>query len=202
MKSADRRTQILAAAAGLFEQRRFDEVLMEEIAKAAGVAKGTLYSHFTDKEELYFAVIFDAIRDLNTRLIEEAADATDPAEQLRGIVHAILAFFADNRVFFRLMTAEDARSATGRSDHRRRWTRQRREQTHAIAEVLEAGARSGVFRITHAHVQAEILRGMVRSVLMSDADDIGIEERVDIILQSFLEGVHQHRAAANNLGTE
>lgn len=38
-------------------------------------------------------------------------------------------------------------------------------------------------------VQAEILGGMVRSVLMSKADGLGVEERVDIILQSFLVGV-------------
>ena len=190
MKSPDRRAQILAAAARLFEQRRFDEVLMEDIAKAARVAKGTLYSHFSDKEELYFDVDFGAICRLNAQLVQEAAEATDPADQLRGMIHAIVAFFADNRVFFRLMAAEDARSATGRSDHRRRWTRQRHEQTHAIAEVLEAGAEAGVFRIRHANMQAEILRGMVRSVLMSPAEGLGVEERVDIILKSFLEGVH------------
>jgi len=38
-------------------------------------------------------------------------------------------------------------------------------------------------------VQAEILGGMVRSVLMSKADGLGVEERVDIILQSFLVGI-------------
>ena len=189
MKSPDRRAQILGSAARLFEQKRFDEVLMEDIARAASVAKGTLYSHFADKEELYFAVVFDGICRLNARLKQEASDASDPTAQLRAMVHAIVSFFADDRVFFRLMSAEDARSATGRSDHRRRWSKQRHGQTHAIAEVLEAGARAGVFRVTHAHVQAEILRGMVRSVLMSKADGLGVEERVDIILQSFLVGL-------------
>ncbi|MBT3345633.1 MAG: TetR/AcrR family transcriptional regulator [Gemmatimonadetes bacterium] len=192
MKSADRRAQILSAAARLFEQRRFDEVLMDDIAHAASVAKGTLYSHFADKEELYFAVVFDGICQLNTRLREEAAHASDPPAQLRAIVHAIVAFFTDNRVFFRLMAAEDARSATGRSDHRRRWQRQRDDQISAISDVLEAGAKTGVFRVTHAHVQAEILRGMVRSVLMSRTDELGVEDHVDIILESFLQGVHHH----------
>lgn len=191
MKSEDRRHQIMAAAAGLFEERRFDEVLMDDIARAAGVAKGTLYSHFADKEELYFAVVFDGIGRLNERLLGEASLASDPPAQLRAMVHAIVSFFSDNRVFFRLMAAEDARSATGRSDHRKRWQRRRDRQIEAISGVLEAGSRAGIFRITHARVQAEILRGMVRSVLTSPTRDLEVDDFVEIIMTSFLQGVQQ-----------
>ena len=44
MGKAKRRDQILEEAARLFSSQRFDEVLMDDIAQGAGVAKGTLYT--------------------------------------------------------------------------------------------------------------------------------------------------------------
>ena len=78
MKSHERRDRILACAARLFAGARFDEVLMEDIARDAGVAKGTLYSHFEDKESLYFAVVFDGISQLNASLRQVAEQPRDP----------------------------------------------------------------------------------------------------------------------------
>ena len=49
------REQILEEAARLFSSQRFDEVLVDDIAQNAGVARGTFYTCFADKEELYFA---------------------------------------------------------------------------------------------------------------------------------------------------
>ena len=73
MKSQERRDNILVCAARLFAAARFDEVLMEDIAREASVAKGTLYSHFADKDALYFAVVFDGILQLNNHLRAAAA---------------------------------------------------------------------------------------------------------------------------------
>ena len=108
MKSQERRDNILVCAARLFAAARFDEVLMEDIAREASVAKGTLYSHFADKDALYFAVVFDGILQLNNHLRAAAAQDRPPEEQLRAVMNAILTFFSRNRVFFRLLSMEDA----------------------------------------------------------------------------------------------
>ena len=42
--------QILEAAAQLFATHRYHEVRMEDVAAEAGVAKGTIYRYFKDKE--------------------------------------------------------------------------------------------------------------------------------------------------------
>jgi TetR/AcrR family transcriptional regulator, repressor of fatR-cypB operon len=52
----DKRTLLLDAALGLFETRGFDGVAVPEIAKAAGVATGTVYVYFHDKEALVNAL--------------------------------------------------------------------------------------------------------------------------------------------------
>jgi AcrR family transcriptional regulator len=52
-KSAGRRDAILKAALDEFASRGFEGARLDDVAKRAGVAKGTIYLHFRDKEELF-----------------------------------------------------------------------------------------------------------------------------------------------------
>ncbi|QUS36461.1 TetR/AcrR family transcriptional regulator [Falsirhodobacter algicola] len=52
-----KRAQILDGALEVFLERGFHAASMREICRAAGVSKGTLYVYFTDKEELFQALI-------------------------------------------------------------------------------------------------------------------------------------------------
>ena len=48
---------LFEAAAGIFARKGYHKATVEEIARAIGVAKGTIYYHFENKEDLYLAVI-------------------------------------------------------------------------------------------------------------------------------------------------
>ena len=61
-----KRRQILAGASKVFMDLGFDGASMGEIARAAGVSKGTLYVYFADKSRLSFN--FDPARDVPTTL--------------------------------------------------------------------------------------------------------------------------------------
>jgi AcrR family transcriptional regulator len=52
-----KRRQIIAGARAVFLSQGFDATSMGEIAKAAGVSKGTLYVYFKDKDKLFKAVV-------------------------------------------------------------------------------------------------------------------------------------------------
>lgn len=49
-----RRDSILASAKQLMEEEKYNEINMNQIAKKAGVAKGTVYLYFQTKQELFF----------------------------------------------------------------------------------------------------------------------------------------------------
>ncbi|WP_218712024.1 TetR/AcrR family transcriptional regulator [Arthrobacter sp. BF1] len=78
-----RRQQILDAAAELYRERRYDDVSLEELAAAAGVARGLLHHYFGSKRELFLAVMTASARlpleqlpDLAGRPIAERATLT------------------------------------------------------------------------------------------------------------------------------
>ena len=190
MAKIDRKKIILEEAARLFSAKRFDEVLMDDIAHQAGVGKGTIYTYFADKEELYFAVVFEGIRRLNEQLQRKANRQQNPEDELRRIVHAIVSFFSQNRFFFRLMSQEDGKSEGGRGENRKRWREERRIQLTAIETVLQNGAEQGVFSVENPKVETAILRDMVRSVMIH-AKGMSVEAMVDTIMRIFLQGVHK-----------
>lgn len=197
MGKIERRKQILEEAARLFSSKRFDEVLMDDIAQSAGVAKGTLYTYFSDKEELYFSVIFEGISRLNEQIQAKAAGQKDPIKKLRKIVHSIVSFVSQNRFFFKLMSIEESKSGTGKSETRTRWHEQRRIQLEVIQSVLVDGKRQGCFCVKHPEVEASILRDMVRSTMISAGGKLSVEEMVDIIMRIFVGGIEKETPAAS-----
>lgn len=54
-----KRRQIVEGARKIFLQRGFDAASMNDIARAAGVSKGTLYVYFTNKEQLFEAIVHE-----------------------------------------------------------------------------------------------------------------------------------------------
>src|SRR4051794_11294122 len=60
--SAAKRSAILAAATESFLTHGYTRTTLDDVAAAAGVSKQTVYSHFTDKETLFLAVL-TAVRE-------------------------------------------------------------------------------------------------------------------------------------------
>jgi len=194
MKKEGRQQRILQSAARLFAEKRFDEVLMDEVAHRAGVGKGTLYRYFRDKEELYFAVVFDGIGHLKEQLRSKASSEPDPLKKLEAAVRAIVSFLRGNRCFFRLMTLEDSKADERKSSYRSRWHQERGGLLASIEEVLESGAKRGIFDVRHLNTEAQILLGMVRSTLRFNQDRMSVDEIVEEILRIFLRGIQKEQA--------
>lgn len=60
-RAEDRPSEICAAALEVFAEKGFAAARLEEIARRAGVSKGTLYLYFKDKEDLFRAVVRDTV---------------------------------------------------------------------------------------------------------------------------------------------
>ncbi|HEX7600148.1 MAG TPA: helix-turn-helix domain-containing protein [Polyangiaceae bacterium] len=70
-----RRAQLIAMGLEAFGARSYDEVSIDDLARAAGISKGLLYHYFRTKRAFYVAAVTEAAR----RLLEETAtDATLP----------------------------------------------------------------------------------------------------------------------------
>ncbi|UGQ45895.1 TetR/AcrR family transcriptional regulator [Massilia endophytica] len=80
--------ELLAAALELFVDRGFAATRLEDVARRAGVSKGTLYLYFENKQELFKAVVRENIVQIIGNTEDEFATATNvsSAEQLRTLL--------------------------------------------------------------------------------------------------------------------
>lgn len=75
--SIDRRKQIVDAAAQSFALYGYKATTMDQVAKLAGVGKGTIYTFFTAKEELFDEIMTDLIRQMKV-VADEEYEASRP----------------------------------------------------------------------------------------------------------------------------
>jgi AcrR family transcriptional regulator len=77
-----KRRQIIDGAHKVFLSQGFDAASMGEIARAAGVSKGTLYVYFKNKEELFAAIVHEECRAQSARVFDLDPDDHDVAAVL------------------------------------------------------------------------------------------------------------------------
>jgi AcrR family transcriptional regulator len=82
-RAAERRGAIIEAAMDEFIARGFAATRLDDIAKRAGVAKGTIYLHFKDKESMFEELIRTAIVPLVVRL---SSTPPPPGASVRDMV--------------------------------------------------------------------------------------------------------------------
>lgn len=87
---AEREDAIVSAASDIFHARGMRAAKMAEIAAAAGLAEGTLYLYFKNKEALFAAVVARHWRDLTMGAAGAVAGIDPPREQLEALARYTL----------------------------------------------------------------------------------------------------------------
>lgn len=185
---------IQEAAIRVISRKGMAAATMQEIAAEAGVAKGTIYLYFRDREELVEKTFETAIGLLHRRL-DDALDADGSFEErLRSIITAHLTFFSENREFFRLY--HSLRMPQGSATQQRRQKRtcqpQFRARVDRLAEVLKQAMDAGEVRRLDPHRLALFLtEGTIAIVLERLSEDPPPPENDDValIVSTLLDGI-------------
>ena len=180
------RERILEVAGRVFASQPFDRVHIDDVATAAGVAKGTVYRYFPSKEALYLAALFHGIDELQGRLLDVAAAQPDPVARLRALVAEMLQFFWGRDVFFLLLHRSDVRH-----DQRnmQQWLRRRERFAQLISKALEEGIARGTIRQVDPYLATEALLGMLRGVHRYRAAHDTLGDAARAVTDLFLHGV-------------
>lgn len=98
-----RRSEILAAAAKLFASKGLESARMEDIARVARLAKGTLYLYFESKDAIYEAVVRQALGKLAALTAVHVDRETSFAGKIAAFVSVRIAFWSEHQQLYRII---------------------------------------------------------------------------------------------------
>ena len=170
---------ILTAAEEVFASKGLHAAHMGEIAALAGVAVGTLYNHFADRDALLAGLLEARRAELLARIDEAlgagsgkgAGGAHRPAfrDRLRAFLQAVLAHKEAHRRFFHiLMQGEIARYQDTFPLACRVPTATLRELFTRLDKLMKQGVREKALRADIVDLAPVLLMGMVRAVMIRD----------------------------------
>jgi TetR/AcrR family fatty acid metabolism transcriptional regulator len=178
---------MLEAAAQLFASQRFHEVRMEDIAASAGVGKGTLYRYFSDKEDLYRALLARASRQIMERFDRAVTPDLSARRQLVAYVETVLTFFDEQPHVFHLIQRQEAFLLTDDAQADFPWQEVRDRSLQMVLAIFRRGQAEKAFRVRHPDVAALMLLGGLRSVIRF-ADPPRPARVAEQIVDDFLDG--------------
>lgn len=180
------RGAILAAAWDLFGARGFADVSVDDIAVAAGVAKGGVYHHFASKEAVFEAVLEAETAALAARVLDASREASDV---LATLDVASQAYFAGTAVpEVRRIVLHDGPAVLG-------WTRWReidlRHFASSLPRALEAAMAQGLIDRQPVAPLARVIQGAMTEAAMAAAEPGGEAAASLAALKTLIDGLRR-----------
>ena len=184
-----KRDAILRAAIDVFAERGFFNAQVADVARAAGVAAGTVYLYFKNKDDLLVSIFERSMREGLTMGRAAVVDRRDPGERLRRLARAHLARLGADRnlaIVFQVELRQSTKfmerfSATLLRDY-----------LGLIREAIADGQRGGLFR---ADVKATAMAKMLFGALDEMATNwilsrrrYSLEADADTVVDLFING--------------
>lgn len=98
----DRRAKITDAARTLFTDFGYKSVSMEQIAQKAGVAKGTVYLYFKDKNDLFFYLVDELLTEMKNYIETIEAKKLSLFDELHKVIYNLMMFRTSQKFLFRI----------------------------------------------------------------------------------------------------
>lgn len=187
----EKRERILKAAIEVFAKNGFYATRVSEIAKAAGVADGTIYLYFKNKNDVLITIFEEGIRRL-LAILRDVADSEEPFErQVSRIIELQLGLLEDQRELAEVITVNLRQSSSLLKQYAAPLFM---EYIDVIAGVVREGQRQGAFREDlNPRVVARSLFGALDAILLTwalgDADPVSLRRASTHCASLFLEGL-------------
>lgn len=174
--------KIIEAASILFSRKSYHEVMMEEVAKLASIAKGTVYNYFSSKEELYFSIMKGRMEKLNLSLKKNISGHQSSVDALRSFIMNLYMFMMKHQNFF-LMYRKESLSADYAlcSD----LIKLENDLNAILRKIIKSGTTEGIFRSIDEEFCVDLILGSIygavhRGIEKALNDDQAINERENI----------------------
>jgi AcrR family transcriptional regulator len=187
----DKEIRILAAAQDLFSRYGLRKTSIEEIAKSAGLGKGTVYLYFRSKEEIFDAVVQNFSETLREKLRTEIDHVHSHTRKLEQYIITRLTFM-NELVRTNGLTAEVMNETSCTPAMLRVRNKFGAQHIALLKQIIDDGVAAGEFETTDSEVSA-----MAIFVAMDGLEkpwsfpgrDLALEDKAKALIELYLVGL-------------
>lgn len=190
-----RRAEILAAARKVFGEHGYEGATLDEVAREAEFAKGTIYSYFDSKADLFAALAEYEFDEVEGNINEVLARQRDAVGAARAGIAVLLSFFQSRSDFYRVaISLRD----TAKREEAEKIRGVVKKRISALADLLGSrfaeGIRNGLLKEYDARFLGYLLLGIVHyySVYMIRfGPGADLTEGTEMLCDIYLDGVRR-----------
>ena len=176
---ADKRRRVLAAAATVFSQKGFHLAKMDEIARRAGVAKGTLYYNFSCKSKLFSATVTEGIDEIIEKIRGNLQSDLPFMVHFRKLIECNVTLYLQYRDLARIVFNEVSSGID--DDILADIQTARARYIDCVVEQLEGGRRSGHIKDVNLRLTAVAIVGMLDNLCNQHLRDPSSVDRIALV---------------------
>ena len=167
------RDSLLEAAERAIVEDGVEGASLASIAKRAGVAVGTIYNYFGDRQELFYDLFTQRKSDLVTAMDAgmKAAGHEAFAAQLETFAHLLLTHYDARREFMRVVLASEPLRLQMMCDKAGRVRSMNNELQARVEKIMRSGVREKKIREEDVELGAILFLSILRGILLALIDD-------------------------------
>ena len=150
--------KIIESASQLFSRMNYHEVMMEDVAKQASIAKGTVYNYFNTKEDLYFSIMKVRMENLVQSLKNKIQYEMSSIDSLHSFIIHLYMFMMKYQSFFLMYQKENLNT-----DHAlcEELFRLQSELKSLLLDIIKSGKSENLFRDIEETFAVDIILGTI-----------------------------------------
>jgi AcrR family transcriptional regulator len=193
-----RKADIMRAAERVFALKGYHKAAMQDIAREAQYATGTVYLYFKDKQMLYLSLLEEKMGNLTAILREGTVHIADAEDKLRIFIQVSLGFFEKNQDFFRIFFSERSKGPILKEDKIAK-SSVMLQHKEFVDGLISIGQKQKIIRNDFSPKQiGEILGAIFMTVIFDwlrsgSKDGKKLEDMAGFILDIFLSGTGRKR---------
>ena len=165
------KTVILRSSRELFHKKGFYSTTMEDIAQHSGFDRRTIYNHFTNKEDIFAALISGILTEIAMVFDDISAEKSSPLERLRNLVLKLLDLYIENAQLLNIFMSEYEINEIKRKRHLSAYTLKNihayKEIEFRLVEMIRQAQEQNLVVDVHPYILAGVLNELIlRSVIV------------------------------------
>jgi len=183
-----RKKLLLAEAAKLFREKSFEAATLRELAKRAGIKGGSVYYHFSSKQEILYNIMDYTLTELTFQLKESIKTETDFAKKFRKAIETHIIYHINN-LDMTYVTDSEIRSLT--QDYYDLISKKRKRYENVFSEMLEDAIEKGLLNIKNSKLATFAILQMCTGVSYwyKNGGPLGVNDIVEVYFEFVYRGL-------------